>query len=45
MTAIRDMVTALESGDHLAFVTLSSGGIVARSVQRSMSTGALTRIG
>ena len=45
MTAIRDMATALESGDHAVFVTLPSAGIVARSVHRSMSTGAEARSG
>src|SRR6267143_2158328 len=45
ITAIRDMATALESGDQIALVTLSSAGIVARSVHRSMSTGAVGRSG
>src|SRR6266566_3109746 len=39
------MATALESADHATFVTLSRAGIAVRSVQRSMSTGAVARRG
>src|SRR5438132_7311941 len=45
ITEMRDMATALESGDQIALVTLSSAGIVERSVHRSMSTGAAARSG
>src|SRR2546423_15687317 len=39
ITAMRDMATAFEFGDQTALVTLSSAGVVARSVHRSVSTG------
>src|SRR5437867_11092746 len=45
ITEMRDVATALESGDQIALVTLSSAGIVERSVHRSMSTGAVARNG
>src|SRR5712691_3154930 len=45
ITVMRDMATAVESGDQVALVTLSSAGMVARSVHRSTSTGAVARSG
>src|SRR6267143_311620 len=45
ITAMRDIATALESGDQIALVTFSSAGVVARSVHRRMSTGAVARSG
>src|SRR4029078_221398 len=45
ITLMRDIATALESADQTAFVTLSSAGMIERSVHRSMSTGAVPRGG